>query len=236
MRRILAAMQPYFLPYGGYFSLLASADLVVFLDEDQFVSRRWMNRSLVNLDSGEGWLTIPVAVGGGRPPINKVQPAINVKDYEKVLRQFTFVTQNSQIGQALDLDDLCKSTTSLSELNITLTSSLYTELTGRQLEYCKYSEIKNALPPFRDFQERAAHICLEMGFDVYLNASGGKHLYEASVFENLGIELEFMKPYVEEQSDRLSIVSQPSITHARTKIIASAIASGNYRGSEKAID
>ena len=46
----LAVMQPYFLPYIGYFQLIKAVDKFVVYDDVNFIKRGWINRNniLVN--------------------------------------------------------------------------------------------------------------------------------------------------------------------------------------------
>src|SRR5260221_8734487 len=57
----VAIMQPYFLPYAGYFRLLAASDLFVIYDCVQFPRRGWVHRNMLLDASGEArWLTLPL--------------------------------------------------------------------------------------------------------------------------------------------------------------------------------
>ena len=43
----LALMQPYFLPYLGYWQLLAAADQFVLYDEVNYIKGGWINRNRI---------------------------------------------------------------------------------------------------------------------------------------------------------------------------------------------
>src|SRR5260221_7894339 len=54
-------MQPYFVPYAGYFRLLAATDLFVVYDCVQFPRRGWVHRNRLPDATGElRWLTLPL--------------------------------------------------------------------------------------------------------------------------------------------------------------------------------
>lgn len=57
-------MQPTYLPWLGYFALIASADVFVFLDSVQFDKRSWQQRNRVKGPQGAVWLTVPVLAKG----------------------------------------------------------------------------------------------------------------------------------------------------------------------------
>jgi len=59
--RVTAAiMQPTYLPYLGYFQLMAASDVFVFLDDVQFARRSWQTRNRILTAQGELMLTVPV--------------------------------------------------------------------------------------------------------------------------------------------------------------------------------
>lgn len=41
----LSIMQPYFLPYSGYFQLIAASDLFVVYDNIKYTKKGWINRN-----------------------------------------------------------------------------------------------------------------------------------------------------------------------------------------------
>ena len=56
----VAILQPGYLPWLGYFDLLASADQFVLYDDVQFDKRSWRNRNRILLQGNPFWLTVPV--------------------------------------------------------------------------------------------------------------------------------------------------------------------------------
>ncbi len=53
-------MQPTYLPWSGYFNLMAHSDAFVFLDDVQFSRRSWQTRNRILLNGNEVMLTVPV--------------------------------------------------------------------------------------------------------------------------------------------------------------------------------
>ncbi|TAN78061.1 MAG: hypothetical protein EPN14_06860, partial [Gallionella sp.] len=56
----IAIMQPYFLPYIGYFQLMAAADKFVVFDDVNFIKRGWVNRNRLLLDGAAHLFTVPL--------------------------------------------------------------------------------------------------------------------------------------------------------------------------------
>jgi WbqC-like protein family. len=53
-------IQSNYVPWKGYFDLLAHADTVVFLDSVQSTKNDWRNRNQIKAQSGKTWLTLPI--------------------------------------------------------------------------------------------------------------------------------------------------------------------------------
>ena len=56
----LAAHQPQYLPWLGYFHKMDGADLFVLLDTVQYKKNEWQNRNRIRTATGWQWLTVPV--------------------------------------------------------------------------------------------------------------------------------------------------------------------------------
>lgn len=53
-------MQPYFMPYIGYWQLLAAVDALVIYDNIQYTKKGWINRNRFLLNGRDSYFTIPV--------------------------------------------------------------------------------------------------------------------------------------------------------------------------------
>lgn len=73
MSRVAAIMQPTYLPYLGYFQLIAAADVFVFLDDVQFARRTWQQRNRILGASGELMLSVPVRRTDRDTPICEIE-------------------------------------------------------------------------------------------------------------------------------------------------------------------
>lgn len=59
MKRI-AILQSNYLPWKGYFDLMAYVDEFIFYDEAQYTTQDWRNRNLIKTPHGLKWLSVPV--------------------------------------------------------------------------------------------------------------------------------------------------------------------------------
>ena len=125
MSKSIAIMQPTYLPWSGYFSLIDSVDQFVFLDHVQFARRSWQQRNRILQKGKELWLSIPVV----KSPQNTILTDIRVADIEAVKRSHIEKIRHSygSLPYYTDyIDDLqaCYDTDNLVELNIRLITLL----------------------------------------------------------------------------------------------------------------
>lgn len=64
MAKRVAIVQSNYVPWRGYFDLIASVDEFVLLDDAQYTRRDWRNRNKIKTAQGLQWLTIAVEAKG----------------------------------------------------------------------------------------------------------------------------------------------------------------------------
>ena len=87
----VAIVQSNYVPWRGYFDLMASVDEFVLFDDVQYTRRDWRNRNMIKTAHGLQWLTLPVAVKGNflapgavvQPGTPAVLPPLVSRDPEK---------------------------------------------------------------------------------------------------------------------------------------------------------
>ena len=57
----LAIMQPYFMPYIGYFQLINSVDKFIFYDDVTFIKQGWINRNQILINNKASLFSIPLS-------------------------------------------------------------------------------------------------------------------------------------------------------------------------------
>jgi len=63
MKRI-AIVQSNYIPWKGYFDLIAAVDEFILFDDAQYTRRDWRNRNQIKTPTGRQWLTVPVQAKG----------------------------------------------------------------------------------------------------------------------------------------------------------------------------
>jgi hypothetical protein len=189
----VAIMQPYFIPYAGYFRLFAASDLFVIYDCVQFPRRGWVHRNcLIDSNGAERWLTLPLAKAPQSVLIRDLQfPPDAAQILAERLRPFP-LRANDPAAVAAILDAL---------RNPAGTTVDYIECMLRQIVDhlgLRWNVLRSStldVPESFHGQERIIEIARRLGARRYVNAPGGRDLYDAEAFSKAGIELKFLAPY-----------------------------------------
>jgi hypothetical protein len=189
MQRV-AIIQPGYLPWLGFFELMASSNIFVIYDDVQFDKHGWRNRNRIKTLQGKQWLTIPVLTRGQNwPKNNEVVVGGNKwkKKHLKSIQQnynkskyFDEVFPIIKNGLQLDADRLidfdmffiCEVARYLNiDTEIVLSSSL--NINGEERFV------------------RLANICKHFNATHYYNGAAGQMLYKKEDFLEHGLILEF---------------------------------------------
>lgn len=194
MMRCIAVMQPYLYPYPGYFRLMAAADCFVILDCVQFNRRGRVHRvELPSPTGGTEWLTLPLRRQARDVRIHELEFADDARaSLDLRLRRFDWLFENRAANAATIRNQLhapLASVVGFLEEGLRLVASL--------LDLHPVIVRSSSLPiaPSLRGQERILAIVRELGGDRYLNAPGGRDLYDAAAFAHAGVELAFLPPY-----------------------------------------
>ena len=190
----LAIMQPYFLPYLGYFQLMSAADKLVLLDDVNFINRGWINRNRIAVNGEPYWLTLPLAKASQNRLINEIQIVDEPVWPKKMMRTVELSYRNAPFADEI----LPLFSDILKEARGSLSSFLFRQL--RQV--ADYLRIDVKIEPTstiypkegRTGQDRILDICRREGATSYVNLPGGRDLYDAEAFATAGVKLLFIEP------------------------------------------
>jgi hypothetical protein len=188
----IAIMQPYFIPFAGYFQLFAAADLVVLFDCVQFKRRGRIHRNLLRGPRDRTlWLTLPLT----KQPRNTRIVDLRFRDGgadEFVTRCRFFDALNNPKPDAQAVAAAClrldPDRPVIDYLQATLQAVLGTlSLSPRILRSSSLG-----IPEGVKGQDRILEICRRLAARRYINVSGGTTLYDPAAFERSGIDLRFL--------------------------------------------
>jgi len=212
----LAAMQPYFFPYIGYFSLIDAVDHFVFFDTVQFVRKSWMSRNRMLKPSLEDFQFIHAGLASPdyRCPITECQMAANQEWQSQIFRQLEHYKKSAPYYAAtIDLlrDIFKHSPENLSDFNAYSIQRICGYL-GIQKEFSKLSESGKTYPEASHPGEWGLIISEVYGADYYVNAPGGEIFYKPEEFVQAGIHLGFIHPSLAEYKQGFSKTFLPGLS------------------------
>jgi len=198
----VAVMQPYFLPYLGYFQLIASVDTFIIYDNIKYTKKGWINRNRMLLNGTDVMFSLPLKKDSDSLDIVNRELASEF-DQKNLLNQFKgaygrapFFSDTFQLLERIfDCDD----------------KNLFHYLHHSLSELCQYLDIPTEIRISSDIsidhelkaQDKVLALCQAANAHTYINAIGGMELYSKTEFMTHGIDLKFInsKTFVYSQYD-----------------------------------
>ncbi|MCK6529066.1 WbqC family protein [Myxococcota bacterium] len=190
----LGMMQPYFLPYLGYFALIRATDAFVLFDEAQYIRHGWVNRNRV-LHPAEGWqyVGIPLRKHSREARIMDVRICADGDWRGRILRQLQHYRRAPHYAPVM----------AMLEDALAVEGDLVRDLLARSLERtCAFLGL-----PFRplfssslDYDREAVRapgdwaraVARALGARAYVNPAGGRELFDPEDWRREGMDLRFL--------------------------------------------
>jgi hypothetical protein len=188
----LAIMQPYFMPYIGYWQLMEAVDAFVVYDRIKYTKKGWINRNRMLLNGDAATFSLPLAQGSDQLLVSERELAPSF-DRRKLLAQFEGTYRRAPQFDALRpwLQDVV-----LDPAN-NLFDYLWQSIVKvrDRLGLTTRLIVSSEVPHDESLkaQDKVLAICKALGATTYINAIGGLELYEREAFAARGVELRFHK-------------------------------------------
>jgi len=199
-------MQPYFMPYIGYFQLIHAVDKFIFYDDVHFIKGGWINRNNILLHGNKLLFSLPIQDMSSSKTIR--ESLISEKPFQwgkKLAETFRRAYCKAPYFEAVFpwVDEMLRSAVGRSVGDVAMES---VEGVFRHIGLAK--NFSNSFGRYDNNHlkgaERVIDICRREGGTDYVNAIGGQSLYERPYFDERGIGLHFLKsnltPYPQSQS------------------------------------
>lgn len=188
----IAILQSNYIPWKGYFDLIAAVDEFILYDDMQYTRRDWRNRNLIKTPQGTQWLSIPVQVKG---------------KYHQTIRE-TELTDTDWMGK--HWKTLCQNyrrAPHFEEVTAIFepiyANHGYTHLSPLNRDFieavCRYLGIKTRITNSWDYalaegkSERLAELCLQAGGTEYISGPAAKDYIETEAFSSRGLGLHWFE-------------------------------------------
>ena len=191
MKSISAAiMQPYWIPYLGYFRLFEAADYFIFLDNVQFPRRGYVHRNkLLKENKAEEWITLP---------LKKTVRSALIKELEFQDQWWELLMNQTKKFPALRLgfgaieDEMTRPGISVVDM-LQQTLLKFKQKLGLSCECVSASSLGEIK---KRGEDKILELVRRIGATTYVNASGGAQLYDSKKFSSAGVELKILKPWI----------------------------------------
>lgn len=189
----LAIMQPYFFPYLGYFQLIHAADVFVIFDDVNYINKGWINRNNILVNGKTNLITLPLKEANQNKLIKDVELFDDSRNIEKLLKTIEFNYKKAPFFELIHpiiTDIMTSKLDNISAFNLNAITTI-----------CNYLDISSKIIPSSVIynnadlkaQNRILDICKQEKATQYINPIGGIEIYTKELFENAGIELNFIK-------------------------------------------
>jgi hypothetical protein len=190
-RRMVGVIQSSYLPWKGFFDVVASVDEFVLLDDVQFTRRDWRNRNRIKGVDGTGWITIPVQAKGRFDQLVQdvriADPRWNSKHWRAIHHTYASAPYFQDYRESFE------------ELLLGSNDEFLSPLNRRCIEWvCRALGINtritwsSELDTRPDRNERLIDICQALDATTYLSGPTASGYVDTMLFESEGIDVVYM--------------------------------------------
>lgn len=190
MTKSVAIVQSSYIPWKGYFDIMASVDEFVLYDDRQFTRRDWRNRNRIKTPLGTQWLTIPVESKGRYE--QRIDETL-IGDPRWAERHWSTIL--GSYGRAPHFSDYRNA---LEELYRTSTERRLSAVNRRFLEaIAGLLGIRTTVSWSSDYEaegaktERLLSLCRAAGATEYVTGPRARDYLDETAFEDAGIRLSY---------------------------------------------
>ena len=185
----LGIMQPYFMPYIGYFQLMKAVDKYVVYDDVNYIKGGWANRNHILINGEKEMFTVTLQKASPNKLFNEI---VIGDDFKKLMK-----TLQMNYSRAINFDQ----TMVLMERIISFPNKqLAVFIANSFREILSYLSVETEILMSSEIpkdnslrgKDKIIQICEILVADTYYNAVGGKNLYDQEEFREHGITLNFV--------------------------------------------
>lgn len=191
----IGIMQPYFVPYLGYWQLMNAVDRYVVYDDVNYIKGGRVNRNSILQNGQSQYFNLPLIGASPNKHINEVEVNNDPKQQEKLLRTLEMCYKKAPYYaqvQPIFQEIFTQTETNLAKYLFFSFQKIGAYL-GITTELILSSELEKDCT--LKAHDKVIAICKELGADHYYNSVNGIPLYEPhrSLFDENGIQLCFPK-------------------------------------------
>lgn len=186
----LGIMQPYFFPYIGYWQLLNYVDQYVIYDDVTYIKGGWINRNNFLINGEKKLFSIALSNAGSNTLIKDIEIKDDFVKFIKMLQ-----TNYAKAPYFKDVFPVIQEIVSFQDKNLAAFLINSHKVIASYLDMQTKIIISSQM--VKDLSLRSSDkvldICNNLQASNYINAIGGKDLYDKNEFIKNGVILEFLQ-------------------------------------------
>lgn len=209
----LAIMQPYFMPYIGYWQLMNVVDKYVIYDDVNYIRGGWINRNRILIDNQVKYFNLPIIGASQNKLINEIEINNDEKLRKKNLKTIEYAYKKAPYFNIVYplLEKIINCEKNKIPEYIKESFNILCNYLNIKTEFIMSSSLKKNCN--LKGQDKILEICRILNCNEYFNAIGGHKIYSYNDFRKNGIQLVFLetkyikyKQFNNDFKDRLSII------------------------------
>lgn len=190
-----AVMQPYFFPNISYYKLVRHVEHFVFYNDVNFIKGGWINKNNILYNGAALSFRLPLIDASSNKLISEVQLYNKEKEAALFLKKIKY-----SYSKAPFFNDVYNLIESVLNTPSNYIADIAEQSIRKVFDYLNLpihttnSSDEVYSRDGKDKTDRLINLIHHLGKQVYLNAIGGKSLYEKEYFKINGIELIFVAP------------------------------------------
>jgi len=182
----VAILQSNYIPWKGYFDMIAAVDEFILYDDVQFTKNDWRNRNRIKTPAGVAWISVPVGKSIGR-----LIREVELTDDRWQEKHWRTIEHN--YGRAAHFEEIAAFIEPLYR------REAYTTLSGLNRRFieavCAYLGVKTRITNSWDYHagggktERLVDLCVQAGASEYISGPAAKDYIDVGAFTKRGMKV-----------------------------------------------
>lgn len=185
----VAILQSNYIPWKGYFDIIASVDEFIIYDDVQFTKNDWRNRNKVKTPQGIQWITVPVGPAIGRQirHVELKDSRWQIKHWKKLEANYRKAAYFEEISKVIKPVYLMRHD-NLSALNRKLIEVI-----------CSFLNINTKITNSWDYKttqgknQRLIDLCTQTGATEYISGPAAEGYLDIELFTKSGISVSWFE-------------------------------------------
>lgn len=186
LNKKIAIVQSNYIPWKGYFDMIAAVDEFILYDDVQFTKNDWRNRNKIKTPKGVEWISVPVGQDINRKIRDVILPnsAWAEKHWKTLFANYRKAPCFNELAEVLEPLYLRSQHGTLSQLNRAFIESI-----------CRYLGIRTKISNSWEYElapgriDRLVSLCSQANANEYISGPAAKNYIDEAIFQDNNIQV-----------------------------------------------